>query len=81
MKVYSVLIIDTYYYYYNYYFYYNSCRSSLEIFSVGGPIVVQSNKTSILQLTSAMYRVMGMDGPQCCVADTDGNNVLCIFPD
>jgi len=35
-------------------------RSSLEIFSVNAPIIALRSRTSILQLTSAMYHVMGL---------------------
>lgn len=37
-------------------------RSSLEIFSVGTPVVVHVTRTTILQLTAAMYRTMGING-------------------
>lgn len=44
-------------------------RSSLEILSVGTPILVLYNRTSILQLTTAMYKVMGIDfNDKCCVS-------------
>lgn len=36
-------------------------RSSLEIFSVGTPIVLLASRTTILQLTAAMYTIMGFD--------------------
>lgn len=36
-------------------------RSSLEIFAVGTPIVMLAPRTTILQLTAAMYKVMGFD--------------------
>ena len=44
-------------------------RSSLEIFSVGTPIVMIKTRTSILQLTYAMYVTMGITlNDRCCVA-------------
>ena len=53
-------------------------RSSLEIFSTGTPIVVLYPRTSILQLTSGMYRAMGMfsrgqydNTTHCAPVDTD----------
>ncbi|KAJ0411173.1 hypothetical protein ATCC90586_008889 [Pythium insidiosum] len=42
-------------------------RSSLEVFSVGTPIFGLRSRTSVLQLTLAMYRVMGL--PFCCMFD------------
>ncbi|TYZ68258.1 hypothetical protein PybrP1_005294 [[Pythium] brassicae (nom. inval.)] len=36
-------------------------RSSLEVFSVGTPIVLLATRTTILQLTAGMYTVMGFD--------------------
>ncbi|GLD97541.1 hypothetical protein PINS_up006231 [Pythium insidiosum] len=42
-------------------------RSSLEVFSVGTPILGLRSRTTVLQLTLAMYRVMGM--PFCCMFD------------
>ena len=47
-------------------------RSSLEIFSTGTPVVLLYPRTSILQLTAAMYAVMGIGGGggggACCIA-------------
>ncbi|KAH9094225.1 hypothetical protein Ae201684P_016837 [Aphanomyces euteiches] len=43
-------------------------RSSFEIFSVGTPIVVHKPRTTVLQLTSAMYTKMGILD---CIAKTD----------
>ena len=44
-------------------------RSSLEIFSVGTPIIMLKPRTSILQLTYGMYVTMGMVmNITCCVA-------------
>lgn len=43
-------------------------RSSLEIFSTGNVIVLQENETSVLHLTSGMYRAMGIDASSCCAA-------------
>ncbi|KAF0695762.1 Aste57867_13452 [Aphanomyces stellatus] len=43
-------------------------RSSLEIFSVGTPIVVHVARTTVLQLTSAMYKKMNLFD---CIATTD----------
>ncbi len=40
-------------------------RSSLEIFSVGAPIVMLEPRTSIVQLTRGMYEVMGDPCPRC----------------
>jgi hypothetical protein len=52
-------------------------RSSYEIFSVGSPIVVLKPRTSILQLTSGMYLVMGILQKVNCVTYT--NEVLNYF--
>lgn len=46
-------------------------RSSLEIFSVGTPIVVHVARTTILQLTAAMYRIMGIDGGWLAFTDDE----------
>ena len=40
-------------------------RSSLELFSVGAPIVMLEPRTSIVQLTRGMYQVMGDPCPRC----------------
>ena len=40
-------------------------RSSLEIFSVGTPIVMLEERTTILQLTRGMYQRMGDPCPEC----------------
>ena len=40
-------------------------RSSLELFSVGAPIVMLEPRTSIVQLTRGMYEVMGDPCPRC----------------
>lgn len=43
-------------------------RSSLEIFSTGNIVVLQENVTSVLHLTSGMYRAMGFNAMSCCLA-------------
>ena len=40
-------------------------RSSLELFSVGAPIVMLEPRTSIVQLTRGMYEAMGDPCPRC----------------
>jgi len=40
-------------------------RSSLEIFSVGTPVVMFLDRTSILQLTFGMYKIMGIEDCVC----------------
>lgn len=40
-------------------------RSSLEVFSVGTPIVMLEERTSVLQLTRGMYELMGWPCPEC----------------
>lgn len=40
-------------------------RSSLEIFSVGTPIVMLEERTSVLQLTRGMYTLMASPCPEC----------------
>lgn len=40
-------------------------RSSLEVFSVGTPIVMLEDRTSVLQLTRGMYELMGWPCPEC----------------
>ena len=56
-------------------------RSSLEIFSVGTPIVMTKMRTSILQLTYAMYVTMGITlNDTCCVAyDRDEYVQMALF--
>ncbi|TMW63560.1 hypothetical protein Poli38472_002501 [Pythium oligandrum] len=48
-------------------------RSSFEIFSVGTPILGLRSRTTILQLTLGMYRVMEMEG--CCMFDDEDSLV------
>ena len=47
-------------------------RSSLEIFSVGTPVVMLEDRTSILQLTRGMYELMGDPCPECVTHSIDG---------
>jgi len=49
-------------------------RSSLEIFSVNAPIIALRSRTSILQLTSAMYHVMGLQS----IEINSNNNVAIV---
>ena len=50
-------------------------RSSFEIFSTGNVIVLQESLTSILHLTSGMYKAMGFDAQDCCIADNSDQYV------
>lgn len=50
-------------------------RSSLEIFSTANVIVLQENTTSVLHLTSGMYRAMGIEVSLCCIAQDEDQYV------
>lgn len=51
-------------------------RSSYEILSVGTPIVVLHPRTSILQLTSGMYRAMGILDEIGCVQYSEEDYIM-----
>jgi hypothetical protein len=50
-------------------------RSALEIFSTANIVVLQEDATSVLHLTSGMYRAMGINATTCCIAANEDQYV------